>query len=1363
MCRLIKLAVVAVMLLFIPVTSNAASLFDGEWTDVDGTFGEEAVNPTKQEDGNKTAYVKLKDSYDGDIIFGVYNADGSLFGATVYDRKTEVKVPATDDYYVKLFNFDLETMKPYTAVQYFTKEEFERNIAYKVPVIEENGKLIRRAAYETENIKICYPEKLECSITDEIQANSGRQCLKVINQNNTFTIFQDTVTAPTSMNATVYVYTAASSKYVMALSCGSVKETIKGSTAAGIWNKISIPLATADRGEQSVTVTLKMSSNYYLDDFCFTAECEGFLRDDYILSGDSYSWTSYWNDVGGRGDETPKDSRDIQILFDNTEEGKTYKAEVYDGNKSLYSSAIGTDNTVCIKVPSADQYYVKLILTDDTGIPNYGIIDICPKYDIEAKTEYKPIELEDDGKHKMRSSFETGYMGNIDCDGMACLSITDKTVANSGSKSLLVSNRTSQITRLKTDKISGTPKVDATVYIKAEQPQKIELHTKFEGKEKTEDIRLVSGYATSTGWLKLSGSIDLSDYSLNEKTNVKIYILTQNTNGSIYVDDFILKTDIAGDTYDDTKLPVYEEPSNMSDTPSVKDDAAAGYEPDIKALKDVYSNYFKIGASVMSWDQRDENLGPIIKKHFNSVTPDGFFKMSSILKKNTDGSYSYDFAGGDSLMDFCFENGIDDVVGHVLIWEHSINADYLKDVDGNSYSRDEALNFMKNYINKVVNHFNGKGDASEYRTDLATDYESWRINSWDVVNEAVSTKDGELYCDKGSFLNAIGTDYVTYAFKYARDADASATLRYNDVEQSDDKLNKICSVVQSVQNEGNYGGRKLIDTVATQSHYCINVPAAYIRHSIEKYVSLGVKCDVSEYDCIAYDWAEYSSGEKIYENGITKKREYEQAAMLKSVFDVYKEFSDNMDRVTFWTYADGRSFQNNDTVFPRTDYAGIFDRNFKAKPQYYAIALTDAELEEKMPDYTNAFKKLTWNFENPCDATDVRDRGGWTRINTNFTPSKLPLSVVTDSGTGISGNSVIAAQNMIGTAMNGIKIKLSTDQIEAGKRYKLKFDSRIGGTNAADYTGAYIYADTYRPVNEYTEMSPRNTPDFLGADSYIAGKTTAIWQSNEGIVEPKPEDFVNGYTELYLAAAQYGGGKALSKDIIIYFDNIELVPLNDEIELRKWDFESAETSQLGDSLSTQLWTGFYSDTTKYDWLNPTRISVEKVLYRNTTENLSSYWWGGYKDSMIYDSGERTRGAEGSDYCIRVQTGKNDYNYKTIGIRKKLSSDFIQPGRRYIISFYTMDNTAERNLYCKLNKPSVAEPSVEQFWRINWFDTSSPPRNDVTKRHWVKCSFEIEPTEEDFENGWTVLWLGAYAEALMLNEAIYFDDIRMTTY
>lgn len=117
----------------------------------------------------------------------------------------------------------------------------------------------------------------------------------------------------------------------------------------------------------------------------------------------------------------------------------------------------------------------------------------------------------------------------------------------------------------------------------------------------------------------------------------------------------------------------------------------------------------------------------------------------------------YDFTDADALVDYARHKGLK-FRGHTLVW-YAANPDWLPQAILSS--RDEKL--LTGYIEKVAGHFRG------------------RMDSWDVVNEALLPQDGRADGLRDNFwLKAFGPGYIDTAFHAARAADPHALLVYND-------------------------------------------------------------------------------------------------------------------------------------------------------------------------------------------------------------------------------------------------------------------------------------------------------------------------------------------------------------------------------------------------------------------------------------------------------------------------------------------------------------------------------------------------------------------------------------------------------
>ena len=201
-----------------------------------------------------------------------------------------------------------------------------------------------------------------------------------------------------------------------------------------------------------------------------------------------------------------------------------------------------------------------------------------------------------------------------------------------------------------------------------------------------------------------------------------------------------------------------------------------------------------------------------------------------------------------------------------------------------------------------------------------------------------------------------------------------------------------------------------------------------------------------------------------------------------------------------------------------------------------------------------------------------------------------------------------------------------------------------------------------------------------------------------------------------------------------------------------WDFESQDdvfTQVYGQANITDpsdipegKMSNFYA-TTAY-WTSPAIVPFSDDMYANATLGT------------VYN-GEKTPPSPGSGSVAKVTTGKNDWNRATLGIRVKLSEQNFVPGKTYVLSYYTLDNSKDRELYCNVTKPSQIEPTSSGA--VNWLSSSAEPVGRV-RQYWTNGSTEVTPQADDFEDGYAVLWLGIKAAPCLRSEAVYFDSVSL---
>ena len=144
-----------------------------------------------------------------------------------------------------------------------------------------------------------------------------------------------------------------------------------------------------------------------------------------------------------------------------------------------------------------------------------------------------------------------------------------------------------------------------------------------------------------------------------------------------------------------------------------------GYSQNSKSnsLKKCYKGDFYIGTALNDGqiNEKDANVDLLIRNEFNAITAENIMK-SMYVHPSKD---KYDFAMTEKFVTYGEKNKMF-IHGHTLIW-HSQLAPWMAEIKDSA----EMKAFMNDHITTIVSKYKG------------------RINSWDVVNEALN-EDGTL-------------------------------------------------------------------------------------------------------------------------------------------------------------------------------------------------------------------------------------------------------------------------------------------------------------------------------------------------------------------------------------------------------------------------------------------------------------------------------------------------------------------------------------------------------------------------------------------------------------------------------------------
>ena len=351
--------------------------------------------------------------------------------------------------------------------------------------------------------------------------------------------------------------------------------------------------------------------------------------------------------------------------------------------------------------------------------------------------------------------------------------------------------------------------------------------------------------------------------------------------------------------------------------------ATRGETGGIPMLKDIYADHFKIGFAARSNYWMDEPL----LDHFNSVTAENIMKWESLQPRPGE----FRFVHAENLVRYAEEHGME-VVGHCLVWHNQTPDWVFLDENGQEVSREVLLARMEEHIKTVVGRFKG------------------RVKGWDVVNEAIEQNPatGKWELRDTKWRRIIGDDYIEYAFRFAQEADPEAELYYNDYNAADaPKRDAIYDLVKGLLDKG-----LRVDGIGMQGHWDLQHPGLpAIKEALELYASLGVKVHITELDISVYTW---NNRANLYPDGLPEAMQDRQANRYAGIFRLLKEYSDVIERVTWWGVKDSHSWKNNFPVQNRPDYPLLFDGRGNPKPSFWAIVDPSSPWRENQEKYGTA-------------------------------------------------------------------------------------------------------------------------------------------------------------------------------------------------------------------------------------------------------------------------------------------------------------------------------------------------------------------------------------------------------------------------
>lgn len=343
------------------------------------------------------------------------------------------------------------------------------------------------------------------------------------------------------------------------------------------------------------------------------------------------------------------------------------------------------------------------------------------------------------------------------------------------------------------------------------------------------------------------------------------------------------------------------------------DGAGAGPGKPETSMK-IFEPRFPIGAA-MPDGALSEAERALLFRHFSAVTPSNCMKPIRI--QPAEGDFRFDAA--DALVEMARAHRLK-VHGHTLVWHQQCPDWFFREGDQPA-GRERVLERLRTHIRALVGRYAG------------------RVESWDVVNEALS--DDEGYLRQSPWLERIGEDFIAEAFIAARAADPGAELYYNDYNiERRAKRAKALRLIRELKARN-----APIQGIGIQGHWRLDrIPFEAIEEAIVAFHAEGLRVSISELDIDVvpreFGGAEVGIVERgdadPFAAGLPPEVQQRLAEQYARLFAIFLRHRDKIARVTFWGLHDGRSWLNH---WPRrrTNHPLLWDRNLRPKPAYFAV------------------------------------------------------------------------------------------------------------------------------------------------------------------------------------------------------------------------------------------------------------------------------------------------------------------------------------------------------------------------------------------------------------------------------------------
>lgn len=312
----------------------------------------------------------------------------------------------------------------------------------------------------------------------------------------------------------------------------------------------------------------------------------------------------------------------------------------------------------------------------------------------------------------------------------------------------------------------------------------------------------------------------------------------------------------------------------------------------------------------------DDGYRDILKKECAVLVPENELK-SYVIAAQRD---TYSFERGDRIAQFAKDNDIK-MRGHTLLWNRVEYAPKWLLEHVGSLSAPAAEQFLRGYIQRVCTHYGSQ------------------IYSWDVVNETVDPKTGQLR--DTPFNKVLGFDALRIAFEAAREHAPKAQLVYNDYMSwetgNEQHRTGVLRLLEQFRTKN-----VPVQALGVQSHIgnvgrIQDLQVQPWRAFLDEVVGMDYKLLITEFDVNDKDLS-----------GDLATRDAQVAAAGKSYLDLMLSYR-QLDQVLCWGMVDKFSWlQNFSKRADKTPQRPTpYDDNYRPKPLRDAIAAAFASAPKR--------------------------------------------------------------------------------------------------------------------------------------------------------------------------------------------------------------------------------------------------------------------------------------------------------------------------------------------------------------------------------------------------------------------------------